>query len=282
MMKRGLTGMILAGLLCLNAGLAHAGYGIGDPEQMDLQGAASPIAEYIAWFHDMLLWIITVITLFVLALLLIVIFRFNEKANPVPSKVTHNAVIEIAWTLIPVLILVVIAIPSFRLLKDQLTIPDADLTIKATGNQWYWSFEYAKDSGDLKFDTYMLADKDRTDPANQPRLLAVDNEVVVPIDKVVRMQVTASDVLHSFVVQSFGVRIDAVPGRLNETWFKATREGIYYGQCSELCGKDHAFMPLAFRVVSADKYAEWLATAKKKFAASSTTTRFAALQPAAD
>ncbi len=275
MIKRGTIAAATFGAMCfLSALVAYAGYGIGDSGQMGFQGAATPIMEEIVWFHDILLWIIGIISLFVLALLVIVIFRFNEKANPVPSKTTHNAAIEVAWTLIPVLILVVIAIPSFRLLKNQYTFPPADITIKAIGNQWYWGFEYAKDTGNIKFDSYMVADKDLQ--KGQPRLLAVDNEVVVPVNKVVRVQVTANDVLHSFVIQSFGIRMDAVPGRLNETWFKATREGIYYGQCSELCGKDHAFMPIAFRVVSDQKYAEWLAGAQKKFAAvSDDATRIA-------
>jgi cytochrome c oxidase subunit II len=273
MIKRGI--ICAASLLTFNvasAGISHAGFGIGDHQQMGLQGSATPIAASISSFHDMLNWIIFPITFFVLALLLICIFRFNSKANPTASKTTHNAAIEVAWTLIPVLILVVISVPSFRLLKDQYTFPPADLTIKAIGNQWYWGFEYAKDNGNIKFDSYMLTDKDRTDPANQPRLLAVDNEVVVPVNKVVHVQVTANDVLHSFTIPSFGIRMDAVPGRLNETWFKATREGVYYGQCSELCGKDHAFMPAAIRVVSEARYAEWLGAAKKKFAAVSDET----------
>ncbi len=270
MMKRGFFGMLaFNAFTLLTVGNAFAGYGMGDDRQMGMQGSATPIAASISSFHDMLNWIIFSITIFVLALLLICIFRFNSKANPTPSKTTHNAAIEVAWTLVPVLILVVIAVPSFRLLKDQYTFPPADLTIKAVGNQWYWGFEYAKDSGNIKFDSYMLSDKDRTDPATQPRLLAVDNEVVVPVNKVVHVQVTANDVLHSFTIPSFGIRMDAVPGRLNETWFKATREGIYYGQCSELCGKDHAFMPAAIRVVSDTKYAEWLAGAQKKFASTS-------------
>ena len=276
--RRWMTACLSAVTLIAMTGVCLADYGIGEPGQIGLQGSASPIAETIHWFHDLLLWLIGAITLFVLALLVIVIVKFNSKAHPVPSKTTHNAAIEIAWTLIPVLILVVIAVPSFRLLKDQLVIPQADMTIKATGNQWNWAYEYAKDSGNIRFDSYMLQDADRKDPANQPRLLAVDNEVVVPINKVVRVQVTANDVLHSFTVPSFGIRVDAVPGRLNETWFKATREGIYYGQCSELCGKDHAFMPIAFRVVSEAKYAEWLADAQKKFTAASETASRIALQ----
>jgi cytochrome c oxidase subunit II len=254
---------------------ALADYGKGSPWQMNLQDAATPIAEFIHVFHNGLLITITVITLFVLALLIAVIVKFNAKANPVPSQTTHHVGLEVAWTLIPVLILVVIAVPSFRLLKQQLVAPPADITIKAVGNAWYWKFEYAKDSGGFEFEARMLADEDiaaaikagKGTKADFPRLLAVDNEVVVPVNKNVVVQVTAADVLHSFAVPSFGVKVDAVPGRLNQTWFRATREGIYYGQCSELCGKDHAFMPLAIRVVSEEKYKAWLADAKKKFAA---------------
>ena len=218
--------------------------------------------ENITWFHDFLLIIITLITLFVLALLLIVIFKFNSRANPVPSKTTHNTLLEVAWTVIPVIILVAIAMPSFRLLFAQLTIPPADVTIKATGKQWFWTYDYP-DNG-FAFDSLMLQDKDRK--PDQPRLLAVDNEVVVPVNKVVRVQVIGADVIHAFAVPSFGIKIDAVPGRLNETWFRATREGVYYGQCSELCGKDHAFMPITVRVVNDRDYAAWLDQAKKKFA----------------
>ena len=189
--------------------------------------------------------------------------KFNAKANPVPSRTTHNTLIEVAWTLIPVLILVAIAVPSFRLLFLELDIPKADLTIKATGKQWYWSYAYP-DNGKFEFNSLLRAMK-RT--KSQPRLLAVDNEVVVPVNKVVRVQTTGADVIHSFAVPAFGIKIDAIPGRLNETWFKANKIGIYYGQCSELCGKDHAYMPIAVRVVSDQEFAAWLETAKKKFAA---------------
>src|SRR5262249_36793595 len=185
--------------------------------------------EDIVWFHDLLLWIISAIAGFVLVLLLIIIFRFNARANPTPSRTTHNTVLEVLWTVIPVIILVVIAIPSFRLLFLQLNTPQADMTIKATGKQWYWSYAYP-DNGKFEFDSIMLQDKDRK--ADQPRLLSVDNELVVPINKIVRVQVIGADVIHAFTVPSFGIKIDAIPGRLNETWFKATREGMYYGQCS--------------------------------------------------
>ena len=235
-------------------------YGRADPGQMGMQPAVSPIADEMHFFHNgILLPVITVITLFVLALLIWVMFRFNERANPTPSRTTHNTLLEVAWTVVPVMILVIIAIPSFRLLTHQLVIPQADVTVKITGKQWYWSYEYPKDQGDFSFDSFLKPDA-------EPRLLAVDNEAVVPVGKVVKLQITSADVIHSFVVQAFGVRMDAVPGRLNEAWFKADREGIYYGQCSKLCGKDHAFMPIAIRVVSEKDYAAWLADAKKKFA----------------
>jgi cytochrome c oxidase subunit 2 len=214
-------------------------------------------------FHNYILWFITGITMFVLALLVIVMVKFNAKAHPTPSRTTHNTLLEVLWTVIPVVILVAIALPSFRYLFIQLNTPPADLTIKATGVTWNWKYDYP-DNGDFEFDSLMLPEKDLK--PGQPRLLSVDNEMVVPVNKVVRMQVTGFDVIHSFTVPSFGIKIDAVPGRLNETWFKATKEGWYYGQCSELCGKDHAFMPIAVRVVSEAEFAAWVEEAKKKFA----------------
>jgi cytochrome c oxidase subunit 2 len=229
---------------------------------MGFQKSAAPTMDDITWFHDFLLWVITIITLFVLALLLIVIVKFNAKANPTPSKTTHNTLLEVAWTVIPVVILVVIAVPSFRILFFQLNTPPADVTIKATGKQWYWSYSYP--DAKFEFDSIMLKDNERK--AEQPRLLAVDNEMVVPVNKVIRVQVIGADVIHAFAVPSFGVKIDAIPGRLNETWFKATREGVYYGQCSELCGKDHSFMPISVRVVNEQAYTAWIEDAKKKYA----------------
>jgi cytochrome c oxidase subunit II len=199
----------------------------------------------------------------VLVLLVVVMVRFNARANPVPSRTTHNTLIEIAWTLIPIVILMFIAVPSFKLLFYQLNIPAADLTVKATGKQWYWSYSYP-DNGLFEFDSLMLKDGERKD--GQPRLLAVDNEMVVPVNKTVRVITTGADVIHSFAVPSFGIKIDAVPGRINETWFTATREGVYYGQCSELCGKDHAFMPIAVRAVSEQAFSAWVEEAKKKYA----------------
>ncbi|MFC5294737.1 cytochrome c oxidase subunit II [Bosea minatitlanensis] len=274
----------LAAIVLANAP-ALAGTGMPSPWQINLQGAATPVAEFIHWFHDWVNIIIFSVTIFVLALLVYVVFRFNEKKNPVPSKTTHNALIEVVWTVIPVLILVVIAIPSFRLLKLQLEVPQADMTIKVTGKQWYWSYEYAQDNGNFGFDSLMLDEKARAEAissnkiaaAEAPRLLAVDNEAVVPVGKIVRIQVTGADVIHKFTVPSFGIKIDAIPGRLNETWFKAEREGIYYGQCSFICGQNHAYMPIAFRVVSPERYAAWLNEAKQKFAnAEDAGSKFAA------
>ena len=255
---------ILSGpaLLVLCAGAA-AGTGQPSPWQMNFQTPVTPIMETIDSFHLFVTVISFLITAFVLVLLLIVIFRFREKANPTPSRTTHHTLLEVAWTVIPALVLVVIAIPSFRLLFDQLTIPPAELTVKATGTaQWTWTYEYP-DHG-FQFDSTMLSDKERK--ADQPRLLAVDNEMVVPVNKTVRMQITGEGIIHAFAVPSFGIKIDAVPGRLNETWFRAEREGIYYGQCSELCGRNHAFMPIAVRVVNEQQFNDWLADSKKKWA----------------
>jgi cytochrome c oxidase subunit II len=255
-----------AAFLVASAGAALAASGQPTDWQLGLQTAASPVMEDVVWFHTFLLYIIAAIAAFVLLLLVIVILRFNARANPTPSKTTHNTPIEVLWTVVPVLILVAIAIPSFRLLFLQTTIPPADVTIKATGQQWFWEYDYP-DSKIHMASVMLKEDERKKDKPDQPRLLAVDNEVVVPVDKVIRVQVTAdaTGVIHAFAIPAFGIKIDAVPGRLNETWFKATREGMYYGQCSELCGKDHAFMPIAVRVVSEKDYAAWLDGAKKKF-----------------
>jgi len=256
---RRMLGLAVVGAVFSSGGAALAELGQPAPWEVKLQEAATPVMENITWFHNFLFWLITLITLFVLALLVVVVVKFNAKSNPVPSRTTHNTLIEVAWTLIPVLILVGIAVPSFRLLFQELDIPKADLTIKATGKQWYWSYAYP-DHGKFEFDSLLAQDK-------QPRLLGVDNEMVVPVNKVVRIQTTGADVIHSFAVPAFGIKIDSVPGRLNETWFKATKVGMFYGQCSELCGKDHAFMPIAVRVVSDQEFASWVEGAKKKFAA---------------
>jgi cytochrome c oxidase subunit 2 len=260
-----LAAAVMAGVTIGGAAgdMAWAGTGQPSPWQIGFQGSVTPVGDYIHWFHDWLLVIITLITLFVLALLIAVIVKFNARANPTPSRTTHNTFLEVAWTLVPVIILVCIAVPSFKLLFMQTVLPPADLTIKATGKQWYWSYAYP--DSNFEFDSLMLKDNERK--ADQPRLLAVDNEIVVPVNKNVRVQVIGADVIHAFAVPSFGIIIDAVPGRLNETWFKATREGMYYGQCRELCGKDHAFMPIAVRVVSERDFATWLEQAKRKYAA---------------
>jgi len=262
-MGRRLLGLMVAGVALVTGGTALAELGQPAPWEYGLQGAASPVMESITYFHDWLLIVITVITLFVLGLLVTVVIKFNAKANPVPSRTTHNTLIEIIWTLGPVLILMAIVVPSFKLLFEELDLPKADLTIKATGKQWYWSYAYP-DNGKFEFDSLLAQDK-------QPRLLGVDNEIVVPVDKVIRVQVTGADVIHSFAVPAFGIKIDAIPGRLNETWFKATKMGMFYGQCSELCGKNHAFMPITVRVTDDKGFAAWAAQAKQKYAGGENT-----------
>jgi len=256
---------VAANMAVLGGGAAwaqDAATGQPHPWQLGLQQAATPVMDNIVWFHNFLLWLIVAITLFVLVLLMIVVVRFNARRNPVPSRTTHNTLIEVVWTVVPVLILVSIAVPSFRLLFLQLNLPKADLTIKATGKQWFWSYSYPDEK--FEFDSLLVQDKDLKQ--GQPRLLTADNAMVVPVNKVVVVQTTGADVIHSWAVPSFGVKIDAIPGRLNETWFKAERTGTYYGQCSQLCGRDHAFMPIEVHVVSDQEYAAWLADAKKKYA----------------
>jgi cytochrome c oxidase subunit 2 len=276
---RRLLGVAVAGVALVTSTAAFAELGQPAEWEWKLQQAGSPVMEHIEWFHNWLLVIITVITLFVLGLLITVMVKFNARANPTPSRTTHNTLIEVAWTLIPVLILVGIAVPSFRLLFQELDIPKADLTIKATGKQWYWTYSYP-DNGKFEFDSLIACDETHT-KCNPPRLLSVDNEIVVPVNKIVRVQVTGADVIHSFAVPAFGVKIDAIPGRLNETWFKAEKVGMYYGQCSELCGKDHAFMPIAVRVVEDKDFTAWVDAAKKKYAAAKDSTYASAAEGAA-
>jgi cytochrome c oxidase subunit 2 len=236
------------------------------PWGLGLQAGASPIKTDIAWFHDgLLLPVITVITLFVLALLLYVMSRFSAARNPTPSRTAHNTTIEVLWTVVPIVILVVIAIPSFRLLYKQDRAVNPDMTIKVTGRQWYWQYEYP-DHGTFVIDSRIVRDKDGN-PAGNPRLLEVDNRLVVPVGATVRTLVAGADVMHSFFVPSLGVQIYSVPGRLNETWFQVEKEGIYYGQCNQICGTDHAYMPIAIEAVSKAKFQQWLDEAKKKFAA---------------
>lgn len=234
------------------------------PWQMVFQPAATPVAERIHAFHDLLFWIIVTITVLVLVLLCYCAIKFNEKANPTPSKTTHNTVLEVVWTAIPILILVVIAVPSFRLLYFMDRTDKPEMTLKAISHQWYWSYQYP-DHGGIKFDSNMIPAEDLK--PGQPRLLAVDNEVVLPVDTNVRLLVTSEDVIHNWAVPAFGVKIDTVPGRTNETWVRITKEGTYYGQCSELCGINHGFMPIQVRAVSKQAFAQWTEEAKKKFAA---------------
>jgi cytochrome c oxidase subunit 2 len=250
--------LILAGASLLPGGPALAGDGQPSSWQIGLQKAATPIMEQITSFHDYVTVIIVAVALFVLALLVYVMVRFNEGRHPQSSRTTHNTPLEIAWTVIPVLILVAIAIPSFRLLFAQYDFPKADLTITATGSQWFWSYEYP-DHG-ISFASVMVQEADLK--PGQPRLLTVDREVVVPVNKNVIVQVKANDVIHDWAVPSFGIKIDAVPGRLQTTWFRAERTGTYYGQCSELCGRNHAFMPIAVRVVSEEEFNDWLSQNK--------------------
>ncbi len=269
-----LARVVAAAVFTLGAGAASAGTGEPSPWQMNMQGMVTEVGRDVANFHYWLLWIIAAISLFVLALLVAVIVRFNENRNPVPSKTTHNSVLEVAWTVVPVLILIAIAIPSFRVLREQLVIPPHDMVVKATGYAWYWGYEYPADQGGFKSESNMIQEKDLK--PGQPRLLTVDNEMVVPVGQVDRLQVTAADVLHNFAVPSLGQRLDAVPGRLNETWFKADQEGVYHGQCSELCGNGHPYMPINVRVVSEAAYAAWLVEAKQKYASTTGDTKVAA------
>jgi cytochrome c oxidase subunit 2 len=231
--------------------------------QLGFQDAASQSMRDIVSFHNnLLLPVIIAISVFVLFLMIYTCIRFRASKNPVPSKTTHNVAVEVLWTLIPCLILIVMAVPSFKILYKQDTIPKVDLTIKAVGYQWYWGYEYPDEN--IIFESYMIKEEELKE--NQPRLLTVDNELVVPVNKVVKVLITANDVLHAWALPSFGVKRDAVPGRINETWFKAEKVGTYYGQCSELCGIQHAFMPITVRVVTDEEYAIWLAEAKMKFA----------------
>jgi cytochrome c oxidase subunit 2 len=258
-------------ILLVAASTAWAGMGQPSPGEMGLQGAASPVAEEIHKFYDLVNIIIVAIAVFVLLLLLYVMYRFNERANPTPSRSTHNTLLEVAWTVVPILILVAIAIPSFRLLHLQYSYPKADITLKATGYTWYWEHGYPELG--FSFETRMLDDASREELIAQnipaPRNLAVDNEVIVPVNKVVNVLVTSAPdgVIHDWTIPSFGSKVDAVPGRVTTTWFKPTIEGIFYGQCSELCGKDHAFMPIGVRVVSEATYAAWSDTMKAAAAA---------------
>jgi cytochrome c oxidase subunit 2 len=243
------------------------------PWQLGLQEAASDRMTRIIDLHNFVLWIITAICLFVLGLLVWIMVRYNAKANPTPTATTHNTVLEVLWTVIPVAILVAIAIPSFRLLYYQDVIPQAEITIKAIGKQWYWSYEYP-DNGNFTFDALMLADR-VAEQKGEPRLLGTNNHVVVPVNTTVRILTTGADVIHAWAIPAFGVKIDAVPGKINQTWFNATREGKFYGECSELCGARHAFMPITVEVVSRERFDQWVEEARTRFATVGAPTRLA-------
>lgn len=290
--------LMLAPVAASAQAIGAVGQGHPEPGQFHMQRSVTPIMDSIVAFHDgILMWTISAIVLFVLVLLVIVMVRFNAKANPVPARFTHNTIVEVVWTVVPLVILGVIMVPSFGVLADQMTVPDghrkylgsnifslgqvdvpeASLTVKATGQQWYWNYDYVDQ--DLAFDSNILSDQEIAQlKPGQPRLLAVNNELIVPVNTTVRVQVTATptDVIHAFAVPSFGIKVDAVPGRLNETWFNARETGIYYGQCSELCGKDHAFMPIAVRVVTAEEFDAFI----KAFAQSRDYATAAATLPA--
>ena len=269
---RGRSNRIKAGLAALLASLAASTanaqmFGGPKPGEIGFLPANTENADNIFWFHDwILLPVIIGISLLVLVLIVCIVWRFNETANPVPSRRTHNGVLEFAWTVAPALILVIIAVPSFRLLAEQLIIPAPDLTLKVTASQWHWNYGYPKSEGGFSFDSLYVEDKDLK--PGQPNIITADHEMVVPVGKVVEVDVTSQDVIHSFSVPSFGIKIDAIPGRLNKTWFKAERAGMFYGQCSNICGIDHAFMPINVRVLSQPDYEAWLAQAKKQFAVS--------------
>lgn len=248
-------------VLVLGTGAAEANQPY--PWQLGLQPSGSPVKEYIGWFHNILLVIITLITVFVLALLLYTIVRFRAASNPTPSRATHNTLLEIVWTGVPVLLLVLIAIPSIDLIRVADKPPSADFTLKVTGNQWYWKYQYP-DHGDFEFDSYMIQDADLK--PGQMRMLEVDNRVVVPVGANVRVVIAGSDVIHSWFVPALGLQKYAMPGRLNETWFKADKPGVYYGQCNQICGINHAYMPIAVEAVDKATFERWAAEAKKRFA----------------
>ena len=254
-------------LFISNQAFSAENIGAAHPWGLNLREAFSPVMAEMVSFHNALIWLIVIISLFVLALLVIIVVKFNTKANPKASKTTHNTFIEIAWTAIPVLILVIMAVPSFKLLYKGDVVPEAHMTVKAIGHQWYWSYEYP-DHGNFTYDAWLVQDKEDMEGEDRPftRLLTTDTRVVVPVGKVIRVQMTSTDVLHSWAVPSLGVKKDAVPGRLNEIWFEADREGIFYGQCSELCGTNHGFMPIEVHAVSEEEFLAWVEDSKEKYA----------------
>lgn len=258
---------VLLPLIALNVmgwiGEAASAEGHSAPWQINLQDAASPVMEKIHDFHDLLLVVMFGIVLMVLALLGYICYRFSAKRNPVPSKTTHNTLLEVVWTAVPIVILVIIAIPGMRLLYFHDNIPDYDMTLKVTGHQWYWTYNYP-DQGDFEFDSIMIPDDDLEE--GQLRMLTVDNRVVLPVDTNIQVLITADDVIHDWAIPSLGMKIDATPGRINERWVRINKEGMYYGMCSELCGVNHGFMPIQVEAVSKEAFAEWVETAKEEFA----------------
>jgi len=252
----------------VSAGTAIAAQPI--PWQLGFQPAASPVMERVQGLHDLLLVIIFAIGMFVLALMIYVFVRFNARANPTPSRITHNTQLEVAWSVIPIVILVVIAVPSFKLIYYSDRAVDAEMTLKAVGNQFFWTYEYPNHD-DLTFDA-ILVEKDDLKKGDL-RLLTTDNAVVLPVNTTIRFLTTANDVIHAWAMPAFGVKIDSVPGRLNETWFRINKEGTYYGQCSELCGANHGYMPIMVKSVSKDAFAEWVEKAKKEFAVNEESVR---------
>lgn len=255
-MIKKLSTALLSALIFIQTNFAFAAepvnWGLG------FQDPASSSKERIVEFHNLLLWIITGIVLFVLALMIYVVLRYNRKANPTPAKFSHNVLVEIIWTIIPVVILIIIAVPSFKLLYYTDRIEEPEMTLKVTGYQWYWGYEYP-DHNDIAFNAYMIPDADIDKSKGEKRLLSTDNKVVLPIDTNIQIIVTSADVIHSFAVPALGLKTDAVPGRLNETWVRINKPGIYYGQCSELCGKDHAYMPSEIHAVSKEDFDAWVA-----------------------
>ncbi len=236
------------------------------PTQLGLRDAATPQMERITWFHDsLLMYIITAIVIFVTALLVWVVIRYNEKANPKPSKTTHHVLLEVVWTVIPIIILIVIAVPSFKMLYYLDRVEEPEMTLKVTGYQWYWGYEYQDHEG-VNFLSYLIPEEEIDESKGQRRLLSTDNVVVLPIDTNIQILITAADVIHAFTVPAFGIKKDAVPGRMNETWIRIDKPGTYYGQCSEICGKDHAYMPIEVKAVTKEEFKKWLVQAKEKFA----------------
>ena len=253
-------------LFISNQAFSAENMGAAHPWGLNLREAFSPVMAEMVSFHNGLIWLITIISLFVLALLVIIVVKFNAKANPKPSKTTHNTFLEIAWTAIPVLILVIMAVPSFKLLYKADVVPESYMTVKAIGHQWYWSYEYP-DHGNFTYDAWMIQEKEDIEGENRPytRLLTTDTRVVVPVGKVIKVQIASTDVIHSWAVPSLGIKKDAVPGRLNELWLQADREGIFYGQCSELCGLQHGYMPIEVHAVSEEEFLAWVEEAKENY-----------------